>query len=145
RAGRGAGFKRSREPNDRACLAGATRQGGDRSLNHGNSSLPWCRSSGNPYRLAPDVMKLNDPEAIDRILLECRIIAVVGLSSRPWRPSHDVAAYMQRAGYRVIPVNPHETEVLGERSYDLLADVPDKIDLVNIFRRPEEAGMAVDQ
>ena len=90
-------------------------------------------------------MKLNDPAAIDRILEECRTIAVIGLSSRPWRPSHDVAAYMQRVGYRVIPINPNETEVLGERSYNLLADVPEKIDLVNIFRRPEEAGAAVDQ
>jgi predicted CoA-binding protein len=52
---------------------------------------------------------------------------------------------MQRAGYRVIPVNPNETEVLGERSYSSLADVPDKIDLVDVFRRPEEAGAAVDQ
>src|SRR5438128_7273490 len=80
-----------------------------------------------------------------RILSECRTIAVVGLSSQTTRPSRGVAAYMQRAGYRVIPVNPNETEVLGEKAYALLADVPEKIDLVDVFRRPEEAAAAVDQ
>lgn|SRR5262245_24413616 len=89
--------------------------------------------------------QINDPEAIMSILDECRTIAVVGLSSDAWRPSHSVAAYMQRLGYRVIPVNPNETEVLGERAYDRLADVPERIDLVDVFRRPDEAGGAVDQ
>src|SRR2546425_9987638 len=87
----------------------------------------------------------NDPETVKRILDECRTIAVVGLSSQPTRPSHGVAAYMQRAGYRVIPVNPNENEVLGERAYALLAEVPEKMDLVDVFRRSEEAGTAVDQ
>lgn len=87
----------------------------------------------------------NDPEIIRRILDECRTIAVVGLSSRTTRPSHGVAAYMQRSGYRIIPVNPNETEVLGEKAYALLADVPEQIDLVDIFRRSDEAGSAVDQ
>jgi len=90
-------------------------------------------------------VNFNSPETIIRILTECRTIAVVGLSSDPWRPSHGVAAYMQRAGHRVIPVNPNETEVLGERAYASLFDLPEKIDLVNVFRRPEEAGKAVDQ
>jgi predicted CoA-binding protein len=89
--------------------------------------------------------EINSSETIARILDECRTIAVVGLSSSSGRASHGVAAYMQRAGYRVIPVNPNETEVLGEKSYDSLADVPDKIDLVDIFRRSDEAGTAVDQ
>ena len=89
--------------------------------------------------------EINSPETIARILDECRTIAVVGLSSSSGRPSHGVAAYMQRAGYRVVPVNPNETEVLGEKSYDSLADVPDKVDLVDVFRRSEEAGAAVDQ
>ena len=88
---------------------------------------------------------INEPETIKRILDECRTIAVVGLSSDAWRPSHGVAAYMQRAGYRVIPVNPNETEVLGEKAYPSLFDVPLKVDLVDVFRRPEEAGTAVDQ
>ena len=90
-------------------------------------------------------MKINDPENIKTILEECRTIAVVGLSSDPRRPSHDVASYMQRCGYRVIPVNPNETEVLGQKAYPALAQVPEKIDLVDIFRRSEEAGKAVDE
>jgi uncharacterized protein len=90
-------------------------------------------------------METNDPAVIQRIFDECRTIAVVGLSSNPLRPSHDVASYMQRHGYRIIPVNPNETEVLGEKAYPMLADVPEKVDLVDIFRRSEEAGKAVDE
>jgi len=90
-------------------------------------------------------LDINSPETIAKILNECRTIAVVGLSSQPGRPSYGVAAYMQRAGYRVIPVNPNEAAVLGEKAYGLLAEVPEKIDLVDVFRRPEEAGKAVDQ
>ena len=89
--------------------------------------------------------EINDPDAIKEILEGCRTIAVVGLSSRSWRPSHGVAAYMQRAGHRVIPVNPNETEVLGEKAYASLFDVPETVDLVDVFRRAEEAGTAVDQ
>jgi predicted CoA-binding protein len=89
--------------------------------------------------------EINNPETIKRILDECRTIAVVGLSSSTWRPSHGVAAYMQRAGYRVIPVNPNETEVLGEKSYASLRELTDKIDLVDVFRRSEEAGAVVDE
>jgi len=90
-------------------------------------------------------LEINDPETIKRILDECRTIAVVGLSSKSTRPSHGVAAYMQRAGYRVTPVNPNENEVLGEKSYASLAEVPGRIDLVDVFRRSEEAGAAVDE
>jgi uncharacterized protein len=74
---------------------------------------------------------------IPEILKSSRTIAVVGLSGNPMRVSNGVSAYMQRSGYRIIPVNPQETEVLGERSYARLEDVPDKIDIVNVFRRPE--------
>jgi uncharacterized protein len=74
---------------------------------------------------------------IPEILKSSRTIAVVGLSSNPMRPSNGVAAYLQRAGYRVIPVNPNESEVLGEKCYARLEDVPEKIDVVDIFRRPE--------
>ncbi len=88
---------------------------------------------------------LNDPKAIETILNECRTIAVVGLSSNPMRPSYDVARYLQRQGYRIIPVNPNESEVLGERAYPSLGEVPEKIDLVDIFRRSEEAGEHVDE
>jgi len=89
--------------------------------------------------------EINANETIERILDECRLIAVVGLSSKPRRPSYGVAAYMQQAGYQVIPVNPHESEVLGEKAYANLSDVPQQIDLVDVFRRSEEAGTAIDQ
>lgn len=90
-------------------------------------------------------MEINDPQAIKRILDECRTIAVVGLSSDPYRASNSVAGYMKQNGYKIIPVNPNETEVHGERAYKSLAEVPEKIDLVDIFRRAEEAGAAVDE
>ena len=90
-------------------------------------------------------MEVNSHETIRRILDECRTIAVVGLSSDPVRPSHGVSGYMRRQGYRVIPVNPNETEVFGEKAYPDLASVPDKIDLVDVFRRSDEAGKAVDE
>jgi hypothetical protein len=77
-------------------------------------------------------------DPIGEILKKCKTIAVVGLSSNPMRPSHEVCEYMQRAGYRIIPVNPNEREVLGEKSYARLEDVPERVDVVNIFRRPEE-------
>jgi predicted CoA-binding protein len=73
--------------------------------------------------------------SIPELLSSARVIAVVGLSSDEMRPSHGVAAYMQRVGYRIIPVNPNETEVLGEKAYARLEDVPEKIDIVDIFRR----------
>jgi uncharacterized protein len=90
-------------------------------------------------------MTINDSQAIADILDHCRTIAVVGLSSNPARPSYDVASYMKRYGYTIIPVNPNEREVLGEKAYTALGDVPVKIELVNVFRRSEEAGKAVDE
>jgi uncharacterized protein len=74
---------------------------------------------------------------IPDILKSAHTIAVVGISSNPMRPSNGVAEYLKRAGYRIIPVNPKETEVLGEKCYARLEDVPEKIDLVDIFRRSE--------
>lgn len=90
-------------------------------------------------------MSINSKETIQRILDECRTIAVVGLSSDSGRPSNSVSAYMRRVGYRVIPVNPNETAVFGEKAYPDLHAVPEKIHLVDIFRRPDEAGKAVDE
>jgi predicted CoA-binding protein len=90
-------------------------------------------------------MQINSEETIRRILDECRTIAVVGLSSDPWRPSNSVSAYMRRSGYTVIPVNPNETEVFGEQSYPDLGAVPGTIELVDVFRRSDEAGKAVDE
>ncbi len=74
------------------------------------------------------------------LLRGARVVAVVGLSSKPDRPSNEVAAYLQRKGYRIVPVNPNETEVLGERAYPSLMDVPAemKVDVVDVFRRAEE-------
>jgi predicted CoA-binding protein len=74
---------------------------------------------------------------IPEILHTCRTIAVVGLSSKRFRPSYGVAEYLKRSGYRIIPVNPNETEVLGERCYPDLESVPEPVDLVDIFRRAE--------
>jgi predicted CoA-binding protein len=74
---------------------------------------------------------------ISEILRVYRTIAVVGLSAKRYRPSYGVAEYMQRAGYRIIPVNPHETEILGEKCYADVESVPEPIDIVDIFRRSE--------
>jgi predicted CoA-binding protein len=76
-------------------------------------------------------------DAITEILKTSRVIAVVGLSSKPYRPSRGVAEYLQSVGYRIIPVNPHEQSVLGERSYARLEEVPFAVDIVNVFRRVE--------
>jgi predicted CoA-binding protein len=81
---------------------------------------------------------------IPDLLRKSRVIAVVGLSSKQFRPSYGVAEYMQREGYRFIPVNPHETEVLGEKAYARLEDVPEHIDIVDIFRRSEFVPPVVD-
>jgi len=83
-------------------------------------------------------------DVADRILDSARTIAVVGLSPDPRRPSHGVARYLQRAGYRIIPVNPNLYEVLGERAYRSLREVSDPIDVVDVFRRSEFVGPIVD-
>jgi predicted CoA-binding protein len=85
------------------------------------------------------------PDSIADLLKRSKTIAVVGLSNSPLRPSHGVSAYMQMNGYRIIPVNPKIKEALGENAYATLLDVPDKIDIVNIFRRPEFVEEVVDQ
>jgi uncharacterized protein len=74
---------------------------------------------------------------ISEILHSCRVIAVVGLSAKRFRPSYGVAEYLQRAGYKIIPVNPLETEVLGEGAYPDLDSIPGPVDMVDIFRRSE--------
>src|SRR5882762_6344191 len=83
-------------------------------------------------------------DAILELLKNYKTIAVVGLSSNPMRPSYDVTEYMQAAGYRIIPVNPNEREVLGEKSYARLEDVREKIEIVNVFRRAEEVPSVVE-
>ncbi len=79
-----------------------------------------------------------------REILEFETIAVVGLSTSPGKAAHDVPAYLQDHGYRVIPVNPFADEVLGETAYDSLADVPEDIDIVDVFRPSEEVPEIVD-
>ena len=76
-------------------------------------------------------------DPVTELLKNARTIAVVGLSCDPLRPSHGVSAYMQSQGYRIIPVNPHIDSCLGEKAYASLPEVPERIDIVNIFRRPE--------
>jgi predicted CoA-binding protein len=83
-------------------------------------------------------------DAILELLKNYKTIAVVGLSSNPMRPSYDVTEYMQAAGYRIIPVNPNERKVLGEKSYARLEEVPEKIEIVNVFRRAEEVPAVVE-
>ncbi len=90
-------------------------------------------------------MKLHIPEnfssnsdGVAQILRGAKTIAVVGLSANPMRASHGVAEYLKSAGYRIIPVNPNETEVLGEKAYARLEDVPGPVDIVDVFRRAEE-------
>ena len=84
------------------------------------------------------------PEEVRALLKSVHTIAVVGLSDKPDRDSHRVAAYLQRQGYRIIPVNPAVQEVLGEKSYARLEDISDKIDLVDMFRKPEAVPEIVD-
>ncbi len=91
---------------------------------------------------APSVSEAADP--IAALFRDSRTIAVVGLSSKSFRPSYAVAQYLQAAGYRIIPVNPNEREVLGEKSYATLEEVPEKVDIVNIFRRSEEVPPVVE-
>jgi hypothetical protein len=88
---------------------------------------------------------LKETDPIYALLSSTNTIAVVGLSGSPLRPSHGVSAYMQSQGYRIIPVNPNISEALGERSYPSLLDVPERIDLIDVFRRPEYVDEIVEQ
>jgi hypothetical protein len=90
---------------------------------------------------------LPSDDELRSILLAARAIAVVGLSSKPDRPSHEVASFLQEQGYRIVPVNPNETEVLDERAYPSLLDVPVEIpiEIVDVFRRAEETPGVAEQ
>ena len=94
-----------------------------------------------------DLTRYQDPLTIQRVLYNAKTIAIVGLSKNELRASYFVGYYLQRHGYRVIPVNPREREILGEKSYGSLLDIPDPIDIVNVFRAadalPAIAGEAV--
>ena len=78
-----------------------------------------------------------DPHVIVRALRAARTVAIVGLSKDPLRPSHFIGFYLQRHGYKIVPVNPREPEILGERSYPSLKDIPFPVDIVDVFRRPD--------
>ena len=86
----------------------------------------------------------DDEPAIADLLASSKTIAVVGLSSKTFRPSFGVSKYLQSAGYRIIPVNPNESSILGEKCYARLEDIPEKIDIVDIFRRSELVPEVVD-
>ncbi|MCA3001267.1 MAG: CoA-binding protein [Rhodocyclaceae bacterium] len=88
---------------------------------------------------------MDDVAGIRRVLKNSRTIAIVGLSANWWRPSYFAAKYMQEHGYRIIPVNPMYTELLGEKCYPSLAEVPDKIDIVDCFRKIEEMPALAEQ
>ncbi len=95
------------------------------------------RRQPNPARATPD--------SIQAILERYKTLAVVGLSSKPARPSHGVASYMKAHGYRIIPVNPKEKSVLGEKAYATLEDIPGPVEIVVVFRRPEFVPEVVER
>ena len=112
---------------------------GEREVSAGIGRGPRARRGESRHASEGKLMANAAPPQSDRvleILKSSKMIAVVGLSSRHTRPSYGVAEYMQSAGYRIIPVNPNETEVLGERSYSRLEEIPERIDIVDVFRRP---------
>ena len=90
-------------------------------------------------------METTGIRSIEAILNNCNIVAIVGLSPKPTRPSHNVAMYLQANGYRIVPVNPGFTEVLGIPCYPNLKAIPHPVELVNIFRRPEEVFSVVEE
>jgi uncharacterized protein len=92
-----------------------------------------------------DLSRYQDPQAVQRVLHTAKTIAIVGLSNNPLRASYFVGYYLQRHGYRVIPVNPRESEILGETSYPSLGEIPEPVDVVDVFRAPDALpGIARD-
>ena len=87
---------------------------------------------------------MSDHSILRRILETSQTIAMVGASSNPSKPSHDIMKGLLAAGFTVVPVNPTETEVLGRRAYPSLEDIPDRVDIVNVFRRPEQTPEIAD-
>ena len=92
-----------------------------------------------------DLARYQDPQTIQRVIHTAKTVAIVGLSPNELRASHFVGYYLKRHGYRVVPVNPRETEILGEKTVPTLQDVPGHVDIVNVFRAPEAVpGIAAD-
>ncbi len=116
--------------------------------------MPRLRRRGKPrlygkLEFGGSASRLKESDPIYELLSRAKTIAVVGLSESPMRPSHGVSAYMQAEGYKIIPVNPRIAEALGEKSYPSLLEVPlevrERIDLVDVFRRPEYVDEIVEQ
>ena len=98
-----------------------------------------------PTATSFDLTRFQDPLTIQRVLFNAKTIAIVGLSGNELRASHFVGYYLKRHGYRVIPVNPRETEILGQKCFKSLLEVPEPIDIVNVFRAPDALpGIAAD-
>ena len=108
------------------------------------TALPWTGFPCDRRTTIPCMASLPESDPVTDLLKRSHTIAVVGLSNSPLRPSHGVSAYMQTHGYRIIPVNPNESEVLGEKTYRSIEDVPEHIDIVDIFRRSEFVGPIVE-
>ena len=87
----------------------------------------------------------NDPELVKKILENCKTVAVIGLSHKENRDSHRVAAYLKRNGYTIIPVNPAREKILGEKCYKSVTDIPFKVDVVNVFRKPSALPELAEQ
>jgi predicted CoA-binding protein len=102
-------------------------------------------STVSPAPSGLDLAPYQDPVLIQRVLHNARTIAVVGLSKNELRASHFVGYYLRRHGYRVVPVNPRETEILGETCYPSLTDVPEPVDVVNVFRAPDALPGIVEE
>ena len=88
---------------------------------------------------------MNNDKEMKEILLSIKTIASVGISSNPEKESYEVVAYLKNQGYRIIPVNPTATEILGEKTYPSLSDIPDKVDVVQVFRKPEDVPPVVEE
>lgn len=88
---------------------------------------------------------MNDDNEMKEILLSARTIAIVGVSSNPEKDSYWIASYLKEMGYRIIPVNPTAEEILGEKVYPSLSEIPDKVDIVQVFRKPEDVPPVVEE
>ncbi len=106
---------------------------------------PACDITLNSALTPEQRARWQDPDVIRRLLRESRTLAIVGLSRDPVKASHFVASYMRHEGYRIIPVTPHEGTILGERTWPSLAEVPEPIDLVVVFRRASECPAVARQ
>src|SRR5256885_16188501 len=105
-------------------------------LTGSRSSRRWCNEGGAMTAPALDLTRYQDPTTIRDLIRSARTVAIVGLSPNVLRPSYFVGFYLQRHGYRIVPVNPKETEILGETSYSSLSAIPFPVDVVDVFRAP---------